>query len=177
MKSPAKVDGLLQFVNDLPDYFSPEEQSAISATEAGQKIAQSIIRCEGHSKQLVEARAKLQQIATKKSTPTKKELSDLKREVFMKKVKYVDCLAYMTCPERWKRYTGCWEGAVGRLSSAELQTWREQGALELLCRSEREALERGVGDLVASAVQAGVCVSHFDVDEFPSRASRCDSSN
>ena len=168
MKPPAKIDGLLQFVKDVPGPFSVEEQRAISASAAGQMLAQSIMRCEGLSKKLTDTRAKLQQMAASENAPTKREIAELKRDAFMKKVKYVDCLAYMTCPERWKRYAGCWERSVGRLSPAELQSLRQQGALDLVCLSERESLERGVGDLVSSAVQAGDCSSHVDYGLFPS---------
>lgn len=168
MKPPANVDGLLQFVRDVPGYFSVEEQREIAASVEGQILAQSIVRCGGLSKNLADARAKLQQLAANENAPTREEIAQLKRDVFMKKVKYIDCLAYMTCPERWKRYAGCWEKSVGRLSPSELQSWRQQGALELVCRSERESLERCVGDLVSSAIQAGDCSSPVDYGLFPS---------
>jgi hypothetical protein len=72
----------------------------------------------------------------------------------------MDCLAYMTCPERWKQYKNCWDENVGSLTQDELQTWHDQGVLDLVCGRERAGLERGVGGIVSSAVQAGASASY-----------------
>lgn len=167
MKPPPKVDGLLYFVNDLPVRFSREERKVMSKSEAGRVLAQSIIRCEGLSKQMKDARKKLLEITRDETTHTKKEITHLKRNAIMEKVKYIECLAYITCPERWKQYSICWHETVGRLSPTELLTLREQGALELACQAERKSLESDVGNLVSSAVLAGD-LSRIEVDLFPS---------
>jgi hypothetical protein len=169
MKPPAKVDGFLQFVKDAPGHFSLDEQRAFSTSEAGIVLAQSIVRCEGYSKQLKDVRKKLV-LAASEDTHTKKEITEQKRNAFIAKVKYVECLAYMTCPERWKQYTRCWQDTVGNLSPAEIQSWREHGALEVVCRTERESLERGVGDVVSSAVQAADSSPRVYDDLFPSQS-------
>jgi len=159
MKPPAKIDGLLQLKKDLSECFTLEEQKDVWASEAGQKIGQAFHRCEGHSRQWLDAQQKLMAFVATKGDEHQKtnsqEILALKREAVLKKFKYVDCLAYMTCPRRWSQYTSCWVQTVGNLSPKQLRTYKEQGALELICRAPRDSLERGIGELVSSAVQAG----------------------
>jgi hypothetical protein len=160
MKPVAKIDGLLQFIKDVPSRMSLEEQRAMSASQAGRVLAGAVVRCERHSKEMREARAKLQQSSSESYSPTAKEISALKRDAFLKRRKYVDCLAYMTCPERWNQYKNCWDEIVGSLTLDKLQTWHDQGVLDVVCGPERAALERGVGRVVSSAVQAGASASY-----------------
>lgn len=166
MSPPAKVDGFIQFVNDVPDHFGLDEQRAISTSDAGKVLAMALVRCDSHARQFKDARAKLQALAASEATDN--ESLELRRDVFLAKAKYVDCLTCIACPELWKQYKRCWEGTVGRLSPAELERVREEGKLELLCLAERRSLERGVGDLVSSAVVAGDIGSSCGYDLFSS---------
>jgi hypothetical protein len=160
MKPVAKIDGLLQFMKDVPSRMSLEEQRAMSASQAGRVLMGAVVRCERHSKEMREARAKLQQSSSESSAPTSTKISSLKRAAFLTRRKYMDCLSYMTCPERWKQYKNCWDENVGSLTLDELQIWHDQGVLDLVCGQERAALERGVGGIVSSAVQAAASASY-----------------
>lgn len=153
-KPPAKMDGLVQFINDFSIVFTEDEQRTVLASDAGQALGRAVTRCESHSKMLREARAKLRD-AERETDPSPMGTDELKRAIYRSSDVYADCLAYMVCPDRWKCYKSCWDVNVGQLTSAEVQSWQQQGALEIVCRSERESLERGIGAAVSLAVKAG----------------------
>ena len=157
LKPPAG-GGLLQFEKDAFEYYTLEEQKALWRSAAGQQIGHALHRCEGHSKQWLDARRKFEQqakLAKNNANVQETEFRALKRDAVMKKLKYVDCLAYMVCPKEWNVYTRCWVQTVGNMSQNELSSYKEQGALGLICRAPKDSLERCVGELVSGAVQAG----------------------
>lgn len=170
MKPPAKIDGLLQFKKDLPGQFTLEEQAAIWRSEAGQLVRNALFRCEGHSKQWMDARQKLKELVESGGDPKSQQVLKMRRETILKKLKYVDCLAYMMSKQQWNQYTMCWVQTVGNLSPNELRNYKEQGALEMICRTQRDSLEREVGSLVSRAVEAGDSVAlQAEVDFLPLR--------
>jgi hypothetical protein len=167
MKQPPvvpNVNGLIFFLKDASTHFSVDEQSAIAASSAGQTLKQSYDRCSGHSRQFQDARMKykgklqeekMQTSATLNNDRYKEELNDLKRQMQVHEMKYIDCLTYMTCPKQWKLYRQCWDNTIHTLSADQIQEYKNNGTLNLLCRWERVAIERCVGDTVANAIMAG----------------------
>jgi len=159
MKPPAKIDGLLQFKKDITEQFTPEEQAAVWRSEAGQLVRNAFFRCEGHSKQWTDARQKLKEFVESGGDPKSQQVLKMRRETILKKLKYVDCLAYMMDKKQWNQYTMCWVQTVGNLSENDLRNYKEQGALEMICRAQRDSLEREIGSSVSRAVQAGDSVA------------------
>jgi hypothetical protein len=170
MKPPANVSGLVYFIKDVSTCFSVEEQSSIAKSAPGNKLKQSFDRCVGHSKQLNDARAQLKRKLREMSgtTPTnttileantddswKEEINTMKRKIQVEEMKYIDCLTYMTCPDQWKQYTKCWDNSMRALTPDELQDYKNDGTINLICRSERVSIERCVGSLVSNAIMAG----------------------
>jgi hypothetical protein len=145
-KPPATVAGLLKFMEDGGKHFNKEEQSLISQSEPGLRLATAIAKCRGVRGEMVQARKELS--ASDGSDQT------LRIRDQMQKMKYSECLGYHTCPERWKQYTQCWSN-LSRIPLEDLKEINEQGALPLLCQSERQSLERCVGSVVSGAVRAG----------------------
>ena len=136
-KPPAKIDGLLHFMNDMQQgTFNSNEQRAMAESESGRKIARAIVHCDGLKRQAKE-----------------KAQSENMEQAGMTTRKYMDCLAYVSCTDQWKRYTSCWAN-LSNMSLEELHELRETGALEYVCRSERSRLEACVGDLVSATVWA-----------------------
>lgn len=164
MKPPAKIDGLLQFKKDIKEFYTAEEQKLVWSSEAGRKLGNAFYRCEGHSKQWMETRKNLKKLLSKTNASEREsqEIQSMKREVIMKKLKYVDCLAYMVDPKGWNRYTQCWVQVVGSLDPKDLKSYNEHGALDLFCSTQRDSLQREIGALVSKAVQAG---DSFAVEE------------
>jgi hypothetical protein len=136
-KPPAKVDGLLHFMNDMQHgIFNADEQRAMADSASGRIIARAIMQCDGLKRQ---AKEKVQ--------------SQQRDEAVTSTMKYMDCLSYVTCNEHWKRYTKCW-AALSNLSTHEIRELRETGALEYVCRDEKRRIEHCVGGLVSATVRA-----------------------
>jgi hypothetical protein len=146
IKPPASVAGLLKFMVDGSKHFTKEEQLLISQSEAGHCMATAIAKCRGVRGEMVKARSELS--ASHGSDET------LRIRHQMQAIKYSECLGFHTCTERWKQYTACWS-SLARVPLEDLKEINEQGALPLLCQSERQSLERCVGNLVSSAARAG----------------------
>lgn len=159
MKPPAKIDGLLQFRKDVAEHFTSEERAAIWKSESGTVVRNAFFRCEGHNKQYIDTRQKLQGIVESGIDPSSDEATNLKRETILKKLKFVDCLAFMMNKHHWNQYTMCWVQTVGSLSQKELRRYQEQGSLEIICRAQRETLEREIGHVVSRSVHAGDSVA------------------
>ena len=155
MKPPAKIDGLLQFRKYATEHFTSEEQAAIWRSASGKLVRNAFYRCEGHNKQFVDTRQKLQGAVESGANPSSEEATKLRREAILKKLKFVDCLAFMMNKQHWNQYTMCWVQTVGNMSQNELKTYQEQGSLGIVCRAQRETLEREIGNSVSSAVYAG----------------------
>lgn len=128
-KRPAKVDGLLYFVNDLRNgVFSTYEQRVMAESECGRRLAQAISHCES----------------------LKQRVKEDKQDMTLK---YIDCLSYVSCTDEWKHYTTCWAG-LKNLPIHQLKMLQEQGALDFVCQKERRNLERCVGNLVSGTVRS-----------------------
>jgi hypothetical protein len=149
-KPPANIAGLLKFMDDGANHFNKEEQLLISQSESGRRLATAISKCRGVRGEMVQARKELS--ASDGSDQT------LRIRHQMQKMKYSECLSYHTCPERWKEYSQCWSN-LSRIPLEELKEINEQGALPLLCQSERQSLERCVGNHVSGAARAGAAGS------------------
>jgi hypothetical protein len=145
-KPPASVAGLLKFMEDGSNHFNKEEQEQLSQSESGRRLAIAIAKCRGVQGEIVQARKELS--ASDGSDQT------LRIRHQLQKMKYSECLAFHSCPERWKQYSQCWSN-LSRIPLKELKEINEQGALSLLCQSERQSLERCVGNLVSGATRAG----------------------
>lgn len=162
MKQPPvvpNVNGLLFFLKDASAHFSAEEQSEIAQSAAGQKLKRSYDQCSGHSKQMQNARMiykrKVQQQLSKSegmSDSWKEEMNELKHQMQVHEMMYINCLTYATCPREWKCYNQCW-GENSK--SVDIQEHKDNGTLDWICRSERLSIERCVGNTVASAIMAG----------------------
>jgi len=176
MKPPAKIDGLLQFKKDVTKYFTLEEHAALWASSAGQVIQEALHRCEGHSRQWIDARQNFNElvdsIPVEERQARSQEMLGLRRDLIMKKMKYVDCLAYMTSKQKWSQYTTCWVQTVGNMTQTDFRRYKEQGGMEMICHTQRDALERDVGEMVSSAVQAGdsVAVEESNLFQVPFRS-------
>jgi hypothetical protein len=46
LRPPASVEGLLQFVRDVPDHYSVEEQRLLSESNSGRRLSRAIVMCE-----------------------------------------------------------------------------------------------------------------------------------
>lgn len=141
-KPPAKVDGFLHLVTGMQrEDFTVAEQKAMAESESGQYLAQALRRCEP-----------LRQKATKDAS----NVEDPERAKKIRAdatLKFIDCLSYVACTEKWKQYTECWS-RLGGLDLSELQALKERGSLDSICYAERHALETCVGNLVTNTVQA-----------------------
>lgn len=139
-KPPAKLDGLLNLVTDLKKgSYSKEEQKVMAESIPGRTLAVALRKCEG-----------LKQKAREASTLEDREKA--RRLAKESSIKYLDCLAYATCQDRWKQYTQCWTSLSG-LSSEQLRYLQRVG-LGVACVQERHALERCVGGLVSETVRS-----------------------
>lgn len=145
-KPPASIAGLMKFMDDGANHFNKEEQLLISQSESGCRLANAIRKCRGVREEMVQARKELS--ASDGSDQT------LRIRHQMQKIRYSECLSFHTCPERWKQYSKCWSN-LSRIPLEELKEINEQGALPLLCQSERQSLERCVGNHVSGAARAG----------------------
>jgi hypothetical protein len=154
------VNGLLYFLKEASTHFSAEEQSAIADSAAGQRLKHSYDQCLGHSQQLHQARRQFKrQIQQKRpiseglNGSRKEEMNELKRQVQIQEMKYINCLTYMTCPTEWKCYHQCWAERANSIDMTKHH--KNSGTLDWICRSERVAIERCVGSTVANAILAG----------------------
>jgi len=169
-KPPARIEGLLQLARDTQlGRYSAEEMERMTSQEnsdAGRRLSTALARCEG-MKQKMQREQRLLKAAMEQASnpqqPQQQQHQQQARKAQIVKMKdatiqYVDCLSYMSCPERWKQYTQCWTD----LSSLPLPQLREisnsvrqQGVgFEIFCHKERHALERCVGNLVSEAVRS-----------------------
>ena len=143
-KPPPKIDGLLKLMNEVPKEFAKDEQRLLTESEAGQQLGRAIVQCQG-------IRAK---IKAKRNEPVREgEMEARKKEIKEGTEKYIDCITYLACNTRWKNYTRCWT-ALNEMDPSQLREMQAQGGIEVFCQSERQSLERCVGNLVSGAVRA-----------------------
>jgi hypothetical protein len=149
-KPPARVEGLLQFVADLPrKQFSMEEQTRMANCPAGLQIRQAIQKCGGMSMKLREAEAQWRRLAPSERLRQKHQVEEAR-------TKYLDCLSYAACPAEWKQYTQCWIFHHHQQQQAvRLRSGAESGELHVVpCQEDKATVERCVGKLVMSTVRA-----------------------
>jgi len=142
-KPPPKIDGLLMLIKEVPKQYAQDEQRLLTGSDAGQQLGRAIVRCQG-----LKARVRAK---SNESVP-EGQLEARKKEIKEGTEKYIDCLTYSACTARWKNYTQCWTGLT-KMSPDELRRLQE-GGIETFCQSERQSLERCVGNLVSGAVRA-----------------------
>jgi hypothetical protein len=155
-------------MDDGANHFNKEEQLLISQSESGRRLATAISKCRGVRGEMVQARKELS--ASDGSDQT------LRIRHQMQKMKYSECLSFHTCPERWKEYTQCWSN-LSRIPLEELKEINEEGALPLLCQSERQSLERCVGNHVSGAARAGAAGSDDIMNDWNGMPADDDDSN
>lgn len=159
MKPPANIDGLLQFRKDVTEDFTVDEQAAVWRSESGQRVRNAFDRCEGHNQQWMSTRHKLNEIVKSGRDPSSQDLVKARRDTILKKLKYVDCLAFMLDKQYWNQYTMCWVQTVGNMPQNDLKSYKEEGTLDAICRAQRASLEGEMGKVVSRAVQAGDSVA------------------
>ena len=147
-KPPAKVDGLVHFSSDVASpRFTDQERRAMIESESGRKIAEALSRCSKIKQDLTNAR---------ESWTKDKENKEKKVKVEIERNKYLECLAFVSCKERWIQYRDCWRN-LNMLSQKDLQRLNDIGVAP--CPYERNALEQCVGRLVSSTVRVAGEVS------------------
>ena len=136
LKPPAGVEGILDFGQDVPLMYSPEEQRTLSITSAGRRLGQAIVTCE--------------RIKPPKSPPR-----DAGAEASIEKrlSLYKDCLARAVCEQRWKLYSQCWSTTVGSMRADRLQSLGRERGLKSICQMQRRSLERCIGHTISAAVR------------------------
>jgi len=143
-KPPAKIDGLLHFVADMRhDRYTSDEQRLMRETQSGRLLARALTKCEGLKEKARE------ESSSALKTQNVKSIQGAEESI----LKYLDCLAFMTCRDRWIQYTQCWTN-LSSLPLAQPKGMHSTGGFEMLCQKERHALERCVGNLVSETVRA-----------------------
>jgi hypothetical protein len=145
LRPPASVEGLLQFVRDVPDHYSVEEQRLLSESNSGSRLSRAIVMCEKYkpndSAMSVDGRS------TIAHGEAVKNLNETKV------TKYTDCLSHAACQERWRVYSTCWARDVHQLDSNVVRNLHTDRVLESLCQLERQSLERCIGGIVTNTAQ------------------------
>lgn len=138
-KPPANLEGFLHLVGDMRrERFTVHEQRLMAESDSGQALAGALVRCEGLKQKANEA-------ASLKGDNAREAVKE-------STIKYVDCLSYVSCPDRWKQYTQCWT-KLSDMPVDDLKKLKEVG-FEVACRNERHALESCVGNHVTRTVRA-----------------------
>lgn len=120
----------------------------MAETEAGRQLARALANCEGLKQKARE------HAMSQNSKHLAKESA----------LKYLDCLSYMSCPDRWARYTQCWTNISG-LPPGHLRELQSKAGLEVVCQKERRALECCIGNLVSETVRSSAFVNNgYDRD-------------
>lgn len=150
-KPPAKVDGVLHLLSDMSqgDVYNDEKRRIMATTDCGRRLANALVKCEGLKG------------TAKKEAELSKDPETAKQIIQEGRAKYIDCLSYVSCPARWKQYTQCWSDLTN-LNLPQLDQLRANGGFDVICRNERHALERCVGNLVSCTVGASLLGEDLD---------------
>lgn len=166
-------------------HFTPDEKRRMLESEAGDRLARAIYKCEGIKRKMAQRQQQQQQQQESESagnnnkSQRKKMQKRSNRISAMQSPKYAECLSHMSCPARWIAYTQCWDQFAplrfsqmrhvtptlprdGSVSPSAADRQRRSSSdmvlrrMALPCAMEKRALEHCVGHLVSSSVRAAL---------------------
>lgn len=147
IECPPKVESLSDLIehlqsDELSESFDKNERRNLMKEKVGQHIYAIIQNCGSHQKNLSES----QKIYKKNKTEQQKEI------LVSDKNQYQNCLAAISCPERYRAFRACWS----RLPPNLLNEFEQHRATHLLCQSERQGVQGCAGNIVSRGVRAAM---------------------
>jgi hypothetical protein len=144
--------GALMLLRDNTCGFDKRDSKALSDSDVGRNFARVAYNCRSFAEKY---RTSQIEFASNSNS------ADAKQQVAKDKMELQSCLAARACPRRWQAFGKCWSIMPPEL----VQEFQEAGMVSFLCMSEKQAIERCVGNLVSQAVrQATIEDSEFNDD-------------
>jgi hypothetical protein len=133
------IEALMLFQQNQ-SVFDKSERKALSDTDVGRRFARVLYNCRSHRETYLSSREHYEKDKTSQ---------DSKRKLAADGMQLQSCLVARVCPQRWQRFGECWSHMPPEL----VQEFQQAGMAHYLCRSERQAIERCVGDFVSQSTR------------------------
>lgn len=136
-----KADSLMHLMVNIDNdvCFDQEERQKLRESDVGSELVRILQYCK-------ETRART--MTSMKVLEESNDEEDQKSHQ-MNLLRFQTCLLRTSCPSRMKKFEQCWTNVSRRM----MRDKRQYAVSRLTCQSERQALERCAGDIVAQSVR------------------------
>jgi len=142
---------IINIDNDV--YFDREEREALRNSDVGKQDLVNILQnCSGPRDKTMASMKLMEQNSSDE---------DDRRSHEMNLLRFQTCLLRTSCPSRMKKFEQCWTRVSRHMMQ---QNKREFVVSRRTCQTERQALERCAGNLVAQSVREAMEDSFEDED-------------
>lgn len=135
-----KVDALSHLILHIDDSFDRKAQLQMRLSEVGEELAKVFSQCENSRLRTMICKRRLEQSSAKQDRQSYEQ----------NLVGMQECLLNTACPERMRQFMTCWT----TVDPSAVKHMKDHGLVRYICQSERQALERCGGQLVARSVRA-----------------------